>query len=211
VLETLEAREFIGLFGELRANRAHERALRQAGRQTAKQYTWSWIAQRLLFPWLRLVATHSVAEASGPQRASGKRAGMCYRIRGQHTKMAPPLLGWIAERLEDLNTPDEDVLHAHVTLVKHQEWRRNRYEARVELTLAARRLQAVQVAKTPYEAMVAALKAVERKLRALRALEGAAAVPISPTRCKSPSHERRSSFSHEGDTDEGAGHPIRHC
>jgi ribosome-associated translation inhibitor RaiA len=121
------------------------------------------------------------------------------------------LLGWIAERLEDLNTPDEDVLHAHVTLVKHQEWRRNRYEARVELTLAARSLQAVQVAKTPYDAMVAALKSVERKLRALRALEGAAAVPISPTRCKSPSHERRSSFSREGDTYEGAGYPIRRC
>ena len=102
---------------------------------------------------------------------------MRYHIQGQYTSIAPPLLAWIAERLEDLNMPNADVLHAHVTLVKHREWRRSRYEAHVELTLAARRLQAVQVAKTPYEAMVAALKSVERKLRACRALEDAAATP----------------------------------
>jgi hypothetical protein len=125
VLETLEAREFIGLFGDLRANRAHERALRQAGRQTAKQYKWSWIAQRLLLPRLRLVATHSIPEASGPRISSGKSAGMCYRIRAQHTKIAPQLLGRIAERLEDLNTPDADVLYAHVTLVKQRNLHRS--------------------------------------------------------------------------------------
>src|SRR6266516_4288914 len=40
VLETTDPLEFLGLFGELRANPAHERALRQAGRLTAKYYTW---------------------------------------------------------------------------------------------------------------------------------------------------------------------------
>jgi ribosome-associated translation inhibitor RaiA len=177
VLETLEAREFIGLFGDLRANRAHERALRQAGRLTAKQYTWSWIAQRLLLPRLRLAIADSCPETGGPGMLFGKGAGMRYHIQGQHTSIAPPLLAWIAERLEDLNTPSEDVRHADVTLVKHHEWRRSRYEARVELTLAAKCLQAVHVGKTPYDAMVAALKAVEQKLRACRGLDGVTGSP----------------------------------
>jgi ribosome-associated translation inhibitor RaiA len=85
--------------------------------------------------------------------------------------------GLAAEALVPPERHAVEAFRAHVTLVKHREWRRNRYEARVELTLAARNLQAVQVAKTPYDAMVAALKSVERKLRASRALEDAAATP----------------------------------
>jgi ribosome-associated translation inhibitor RaiA len=30
-------------------------------------------------------------------------------IEGKHTQITPPLLGWIAERLEDLNTPHRDI------------------------------------------------------------------------------------------------------
>jgi glycosyltransferase involved in cell wall biosynthesis len=59
VLETSDPREFLGLFGDLRANPAHERALRQAGRRTAKHYTWLQILQRHLFPRLRLLALAS--------------------------------------------------------------------------------------------------------------------------------------------------------
>src|SRR4029450_7237203 len=40
VLETTDPLEFLGLFGELRENPALERAIRRAGRTTAKQYTW---------------------------------------------------------------------------------------------------------------------------------------------------------------------------
>ncbi len=61
VLETTDPREFLGLFGELRANPAHERALRQAGRLTAKYYTWQQILQRHLLPRLRLLATVSLS------------------------------------------------------------------------------------------------------------------------------------------------------
>jgi len=61
VLETTDPREFLGLFGELRANPAHERALRQAGRLTAKHYTWQQILQRHLLPRLRLLATVSLS------------------------------------------------------------------------------------------------------------------------------------------------------
>jgi glycosyltransferase involved in cell wall biosynthesis len=55
VMETTDPREFLGLFGELRANPALERAIRRAGRTTAKQYSWLQIMQRHLLPRLRLL------------------------------------------------------------------------------------------------------------------------------------------------------------
>jgi glycosyltransferase involved in cell wall biosynthesis len=60
VLETTDPREFVELYGELRANPANERALRQAGLLTAKHYTWLQILQRHLFPRLRLLANTSL-------------------------------------------------------------------------------------------------------------------------------------------------------
>ena len=33
-------------------------------------------------------------------------------IEGKHMTLAPHLMGWIAERLEDLNTPDDDICEA---------------------------------------------------------------------------------------------------
>src|SRR5215510_1502851 len=56
VLETTDPREFLGLFGELRAHPALERAIRRAGRATAKHYTWLQIMQRHLLPRLRLLS-----------------------------------------------------------------------------------------------------------------------------------------------------------
>lgn len=50
VLETTDPQEFLGLFGALRANPAQERALRCAGRVTARQYRWAEIVQRVLVP-----------------------------------------------------------------------------------------------------------------------------------------------------------------
>jgi glycosyltransferase involved in cell wall biosynthesis len=55
VLETADPREFVNLFGALRANPAHERAIRQAGRTTAKHYVWPQIIQRILLPRLHLL------------------------------------------------------------------------------------------------------------------------------------------------------------
>jgi glycosyltransferase involved in cell wall biosynthesis len=54
VLETADPQEFIRLFRELRASPVRERALRRAGRVTAKQYVWPQIIQRILLPRLRL-------------------------------------------------------------------------------------------------------------------------------------------------------------
>jgi len=50
VLETSDPQEFLSLFGELRTHPGKERALRRAGRATAKQYRWSEIIQRVLMP-----------------------------------------------------------------------------------------------------------------------------------------------------------------
>jgi glycosyltransferase involved in cell wall biosynthesis len=50
VLETTDPQEFLSLFGELRAHPVKERALRRAGRTTARHYRWSEIVQRVLLP-----------------------------------------------------------------------------------------------------------------------------------------------------------------
>jgi glycosyltransferase involved in cell wall biosynthesis len=50
VLETTDPQEFLNLFGELRAHPVKERALRRAGRATARRYRWSEIIQRVLMP-----------------------------------------------------------------------------------------------------------------------------------------------------------------
>jgi ribosome-associated translation inhibitor RaiA len=89
-------------------------------------------------------------------------------IEGKHTQSTPLLLGWIAERLEDLNTPHRDILHARVTLVKHRHEWRCRDEARVELRMVRQTLEAAQTANTAYGAVYAALETVERKLHDYR-------------------------------------------
>jgi glycosyltransferase involved in cell wall biosynthesis len=56
VLETADPQEFIALFGELHANPEQERAVRRAGRATAKRYAWPQIVQQILLPRLRLLS-----------------------------------------------------------------------------------------------------------------------------------------------------------
>jgi glycosyltransferase involved in cell wall biosynthesis len=57
VLETTDPQEFLSLFGELRAHPVKERALRRAGRATARQYRWSEIIQRVLVPRVSCLTT----------------------------------------------------------------------------------------------------------------------------------------------------------
>jgi glycosyltransferase involved in cell wall biosynthesis len=64
VLETNDPHEFVSLFNDLRTNPRLERAIRQAGRVTARQYAWPQIVQRLLLPRLRVLATPADAKAS---------------------------------------------------------------------------------------------------------------------------------------------------
>jgi glycosyltransferase involved in cell wall biosynthesis len=65
VLETTDPREFLGLFGELRANPALERALRRAGRMTAQHYRWPEIVAHILMPRLRFLATRASSDHGG--------------------------------------------------------------------------------------------------------------------------------------------------
>jgi glycosyltransferase involved in cell wall biosynthesis/ribosome-associated translation inhibitor RaiA len=161
VLETAEPGEFLALFEDLRSDPERERALRRAGRATAKQYTWPQILERLLLPRLRLAFAPSTAAPE--QERVGRRSRV--HIEGRQTTIAPPLLGWIAERLEDLSLLSEDIGHMRLTLIKHTDWRRRRHEARIELLLAGRPLSATYIAKTPYEAVRAALQLIRKKLR----------------------------------------------
>jgi len=52
VLERNDPAEFVELFGRLRAEPNRERALRRAGRRTAREYTWRRIIARTLLPRL---------------------------------------------------------------------------------------------------------------------------------------------------------------
>jgi glycosyltransferase involved in cell wall biosynthesis/ribosome-associated translation inhibitor RaiA len=167
VLETEDPEEFIGLYGELRAHPSQERALRRAGCLTAKHFEWSRIVQRILLPRLRLIAkrSHPVAADLFQQEGKGR---MRVRIEGQRLQIAPQLLSWIADRLDDLNTPHDDIHHVHVTLVKRQRQRRPCDEAQVQLMVEGKELLATHTADTPFDAVYAALKTIEQELRDLR-------------------------------------------
>jgi ribosome-associated translation inhibitor RaiA len=52
-----------------------------------------------------------------------------------------------------------------MTLMQHKHWRGCHHEARMGLQLAGKTLQATYIAKTPYDAVYAALKLIEHQLR----------------------------------------------
>jgi ribosomal subunit interface protein len=91
---------------------------------------------------------------------------MRLHIEGQDMKIMPHLLGRIAERLEQLNEPYEDIFEARVILV----YQKYRHEARVRLLLAGKTLYAVQHGDSPDAAIGAALRRVESALQKRRAM-----------------------------------------
>ena len=86
-------------------------------------------------------------------------------IEGKHMTLAPHLMGWIAERLEDLNTPYDDIWEARVTFV--QQGRRD--AVCIELLLAGKSLHVTQRGATPNAAVDAAFRVVQRELHDVRA------------------------------------------
>jgi ribosome-associated translation inhibitor RaiA len=94
---------------------------------------------------------------------------MRLHIRGKQTHIEPDLVGWITERLEELNTPFEDIFEARVTLVGRADYPESRDLAHVQLMLAGRTLQMTQDGGTPDEAIKAAIKESEEVLYDLRA------------------------------------------
>jgi ribosome-associated translation inhibitor RaiA len=86
-------------------------------------------------------------------------------IEGKHITLAPHLMGWIAERLEDLNTPYDDICAARVTFV--QQGRRD--AVCIELLLAGKSLHVTRRGATPDAAVDAAFRVVQRALHDVRA------------------------------------------
>ena len=56
VLETGEPKEFLGMFARLREEPQQVRAMRQAGRLTARRFSWAEIVQRVLLPRVALAS-----------------------------------------------------------------------------------------------------------------------------------------------------------
>lgn len=59
VLETSDPSEFVALFGELKSNPVEEKAMRRAGRYTAKRYAWQRVIDKILMPRLQLLGNIS--------------------------------------------------------------------------------------------------------------------------------------------------------
>src|SRR5262245_33768880 len=94
-----------------------------------------------------------------------KESLMRLHIEGKRTRLAPHLMGWIAERLEDLNTPDEDIFEARITFVQHK----HQETAQIQLLLAGRTLRVTQRGATPDVAINAAIQMVQEALQDVRA------------------------------------------
>lgn len=54
VMQTADPQEFVALFEQLHASPYEERAMREAGRDTARQYEWSAVVRRALLPRVRM-------------------------------------------------------------------------------------------------------------------------------------------------------------
>ena len=85
---------------------------------------------------------------------------MRIHIEGRHTKLEPQLVGKIAEQLDELNTPDEDIFEAQVTLFRHKRCE----AARIQLLLAGTTLRVTQRGATPDAAVNAAMREVQEAL-----------------------------------------------
>jgi ribosome-associated translation inhibitor RaiA len=89
-------------------------------------------------------------------------------IDAQHIDLEPDLQTWITERLDALNAPDQDILHARVTVVKHVHHLRGSDEARVVLVLSGKTLSATRTGDTIADALYEVLDVIERELHDFR-------------------------------------------
>jgi ribosome-associated translation inhibitor RaiA len=86
-------------------------------------------------------------------------------IESKHIPLTPQLMGWIAERLEALNTSYDDICQARVTFA--QQGRRE--AVCVAIVLAGKSLHVTRRGPTPDAAMEAAFRAVQHELHTVRA------------------------------------------
>jgi cold shock CspA family protein/ribosome-associated translation inhibitor RaiA len=92
------------------------------------------------------------------------------QIEGLHTEIEPGIETWITPRLEELNTSHEDIIHARVTLVKHERHQKGSDEARVFLTLPGKTLSATRTGDTLDDALFQAFDAITRALQDFRVI-----------------------------------------
>ena len=95
---------------------------------------------------------------------------MDIHIEAQQTEIDASFRASIAERLAALNTPYEDIMHARVTLVKHERHGRGSDEARIFLMLSGKTLSASHQADTLEDAFYDVLGVMERSLHDFRVL-----------------------------------------
>lgn len=93
---------------------------------------------------------------------------MDVHIDGQHTAVEPDVQAWITQRLDALNTPHGDVLHARVTLVKHERHQQGADEARVFVTLPGTTLSVTRRGETLADALYEVLDVMGRELHDVR-------------------------------------------
>jgi ribosomal subunit interface protein len=93
---------------------------------------------------------------------------MQIEIEGRHTDVQPALQDWITERLETLNVPHDDILHARVVVDKATHHIQGADEARIVLALAGKTLSASKTAETLDNALYAVLDAIGRELQDYR-------------------------------------------
>jgi cold shock CspA family protein/ribosome-associated translation inhibitor RaiA len=89
-------------------------------------------------------------------------------IDAQHSELEPELKTWLIERLEALNAPEQDILHARVTVVKHVHHLQGSDEARVVLALSGKTLSATRTGKTIEDALYAVFDVIARELHDFR-------------------------------------------
>jgi len=102
-------------------------------------------------------------------------------IEGKHMTLAPHLMGWIAERLQDLNTSYDDICEARVTFM--QQGRRD--AVCIDLLLVGKSLHVTRRGATPDAAVDAAFRVIQRQLCDVRpALRARTSLSITqkPTR-----------------------------
>src|SRR5262247_2883973 len=76
---------------------------------------------------------------------SGEGISMHLDIESKHMTLVPHLMGWIAERLKDLNTPYDDICEAHITFIRQ----RRRDAVCIDLLLTGKSLHITQHGATP--------------------------------------------------------------
>jgi glycosyltransferase involved in cell wall biosynthesis len=107
VLQTSDAREFVGLFRQLNASPAQAESIRRAGRATAKQYAWPEVIERLFLPRLDLLRSRAesrfdaVAATTRTDRQHVLTTTSCRSARSSRH---------LAKLLERVREPEGDVV-----------------------------------------------------------------------------------------------------